>query len=206
MANCCVVDCAITFMNKEDYEKAKAAFNEAIESSSETGMFNGNIESLLNYTGKNTEGISRRCTIAYFMFEDDKNTLELSMDCSWCPHFEPICFFFNYVLGGEGSECDSRLYDMVYTACEPNEGIYESNDPQVVDKYTVYAEAEELEEFCEKYDMSSAEELKRGLEELLGYSGTVDDLIKDIMEKSDDNDWYLSINKYEYMPISEWGV
>lgn len=116
-------------------------------------------------------------------------TFSVYTETAWGPMMQVWTELIDY--------CNVEI-DIIYTAIEEGCGIYYTNDPCVVGKYTVFWDDDSEYEIDEKY----ATQL---IGEILGYTNCNNiEMLIDMYESGNvSDDIWLSVHKYEYVPLEE---
>ena len=135
--------------------------------------------------------VSHRGEISYFEETDDQ--LFLDIETAWSPMMGPIKLIV---------ERYAPNAEIIFTAEEPGSEIFVSNDPCVIGMYEVWG-SECFPNMPDDYrgigDLISEKELKPLLEQSLGHTGEMADLVAEMNELDD-----VSIHRYEQALVDEF--
>ena len=144
MANCCSVSVKI-YADKEDLDKVVNEINKAIDVKSVDpyAAFLGNLLMAIGYTKDEVNSRSIECAgTVCDMERDSEDCFRMELDCKWTPQIECIHVFLSHYMPDGG-------YELIYTAEEPAERIFESTDPDIIGKVNVYSE--NLDDLVDRY-------------------------------------------------------
>ena len=194
--------------SKDSMDKLEKAFQEAFASSPIPTDFEdtwlGNLLLKLGYDEDAIQHGDIRCrgSVTDWSRTDDK-TIELDVESAWGPHIYCIQLFVQNI--------DPEI-EMVYTAEEPGNGLYWTNDPAVVG--TVYIDRfdngdpefpEGLSACLETIYDAPQENVRQALAKYLGHDGDFDTLTKEISEMVEerDPDSYVYFHIYQEVPMED---
>lgn len=156
---------------------------------------------LLCYQGMTIDEVSNspiccRGTVEYLDMSDD-DEIVMDTETAWNPMLEPIMSFLSYIKSSP---------EIIYTAEEPGNELYLTNDPAVANTYYFECDFDDVRAWkykdCYEYGLSE-DSLREILCDMLSYDYEIDIDIDGIIEEAEYEFEYICIHKYEYADIDE---
>lgn len=186
MANICCTDIKIV-AGEEGVKKLVDFLNETVAKN------NGSVGCVIDKLGLNRDDFCLRSGVESWDY--DPETLYLYNEDAWSPHLGWVYAMCDSVLGEDN-------YTLLYKAEEPGNVLYYTNDDfyedcVYIDFFNVPAD---IEKFADNDCFMNVDVVKGDMENLLGHTGTFEELANEIREKVEsESDGYIAFNVYEYV-------